>query len=126
MRARSCFAPHSPPPAQLNDGALLFGEVDADVLSSLSACLGDAFQKHVAERTEWGKTDASTRDELKAELARVSKSLEDTIAACTDGLLLSLPPPNLNLEEALLSTIPRAKSKKATIDVGMVSQLQSA
>ena len=109
---------------QVNDGALLFGEVGADVLGSLAASLGDVFQRHVAERTEWGKADASTQDELKSELARVAKSLSDTMTACHEGLVLSQPPPNLNLEDALHATVPRGKSKKATIDIAVVSQLQ--
>ena len=102
------------------------GEVDSDVLGSLAANLGDVFQRHLAERTEWGKADASTREELKSELGRVSKALADTMAACAEGLQLSQPPPNVDLEAAVQATVPRSKSKRATIDIGVVGQLQGA
>ena len=112
--------------AQASDGSLVVGELSSDLLGGLATALGEVYGRHVAERTEWGKADADTRDELARELQRTAAALDDACRAHEGGLALAAPPAGVDLDDALRSTVPRGKSKRATIDAELVTQLQSA
>ena len=93
------------------DGGLLTGELAKDALGSLGTHLSEAYAKHFAERTEWGRAEAETRDELRTELGRVAASIVETQRSFGGGLELQQPDPGVDLDEALRSTVPRGKAK---------------
>lgn len=110
---------------QANDGSLLFGEVSKDPLAVLQAQLSEVYGKHVSERADWGKAATEQRDEFKSELTKVTSSLAETMRSFGGGLELAAPDASVDLEEAVKSTVPRGKGKKATFDEEMVKQLQT-
>ena len=111
---------------QPNDGGLLVGELSADLLGGLAASLGEMYGRHVAERADWGKAEPEAREELRRDMSRIAATLDDAIRAHEGGLSLAAPPPSVDLDEALRSTVPRGKSKRATIEAELVTQLQGA
>jgi hypothetical protein len=113
------------PYAQPNtDGAIITGELAGDALALLEAQLTEVYAKHVAERPDWGKASAETRDDFRAELARVTAELAETRRGFGGGLELAVPDAGLDLEEALKATVPRGKSKKANFEADTVVALQ--
>lgn len=106
------------------------GEVGSDPLASLAATLEGLYAGHVAERTDWGKTEPEARDAFRADFAALATALRETLDASRGVLDLAPPPAGLSLADALRSTQARAAkgaaaSKKAVADAETVDALQS-
>jgi hypothetical protein len=131
--ARFPSPPHRRRPiqhTQTTDGALVTGEVGADLLATLATTLTGLYAGHVAERTDWGKAEPEVRDAFRAEFASLATSLRETLDASRGVLELAPPPGGLNLADALRATQARAAkgaaaSKKAVADAETVDALQS-
>jgi len=106
------------------DGTVIAGEVASDPLAALEAALADVYGKHAVDRPDWGKASVEAKEEFKSEIARVAAGLGETMRSFGGGLVLDAPEAGLDLEEALKSTVPRGKSKKASIEEGTVTKLQ--
>lgn len=116
--------PHPPAPPQASDGSVMYGEVAADPLESLSSTLGALFQAHAAERTDWGRVDAPARAQLTENLDAMAAALSDAAAAGAEALPLAPLPPGVDLGEAVRATQPRAKPRKSVVDADAADALQ--
>lgn len=105
---------------------LLVGEIGTSPLAQLETQLVEVYERHIADRADWGRIDDESKKGLHEELKRAATSVADTRKSLATGLELAKAPDGLDLDEVVKASVAHVKAKKSPVEPDQIAALQGA